>query len=92
MALADNSAAGDVATTETTLVTGNANGTLIKKGMLQILNDSASTTSNLQVDVKKSSGTRKNMFNVDLSPGDYWYNDIDMVLVDGTDSLAAIAR
>jgi hypothetical protein len=91
MALTDSSATGDVATTETTLVTGNTNGTLIKKGMLQILNDSVSTTSNLQVGVKKTSGTRKNLFNVDLAPGDYWYNDIDIILVDGTDSLAAIA-
>lgn len=91
MALADGSAVGDVGITETTLATGNASGTLIKKGMLQILNDSVSTTSNLQVGVKKSSGARKNMFNVDLAPGDYWYNDIDIILVNATDSLAAIA-
>ncbi len=91
MALEDGSAVGSINTSETTMVTGNANGTLIKKGMLQILNDLTSTTSNLQVGMKKTSGSRSNLFNVELAPGDYWYNDIDIVLVDNTDSLAAIA-
>ena len=91
MALSDQSTNGAVAATETTIITGNAAGTLIKAGAVTITNDTAGTTSNLQVGVIKAGGSRVNMLNYDMQPASTWVNDGDIILEDATDSLVAIA-
>ncbi len=89
MALTDNNANGSLTGGTDTLITGNAAGTLIKKGTLRITNNTTSTVGDLQL-IFDIGATSKDLFNSTINPGASWINDGDIILKDATDSIQAI--